>query len=334
MSRTSSSVTRPSSASTRPSSPGLRVSGATREPRFSPISGTPAPVPERRGVPFRAIFLVIGILLVSSVIGGGYYFAPLEDRVRSPLHPWLRPSGYVGQSAGILSLLIFFFLWLYPLRKKYRWLSFTGTMAQWLDGHVGVALILPFLAAVHASWRFEGLIGLGYLSMLVVALSGIAGRYLYVHIPRSAGGLELSAEEIAAERQGLVAEIAKATGLATAQVDAVLRSDPTPCDGLGVFGTLKRMVRDDVARWRSARALRRLCDSQYGVLRPDRKTVRRVLRLARKEMSLTQQARMLSATQRLFRFWHVAHRPFAITALVAVMVHVGVVVAMGATWFW
>jgi hypothetical protein len=94
------------------------------------------------------------------------------------------------------------------------------------------------------------------------------------------------------------------------------------------------MVRDDMARWRSARALRRLCDSQYGAIRPDRRTVRRVLRLARKEMSLTQQARMLAATQQLFRFWHVAHRPFAITALVAVLVHVGVVVAMGATWFW
>jgi len=286
------------------------------------------------GVPFRAVFVTIAILLASSVIGGSYYFAPLDERARSPLHPYLRPSGYVGQTAGILSLLIFIFLWLYPLRKKYRWLSFTGTMANWLDGHIGVALILPFLAAVHASWRFEGLIGLGYLSMIVVCLSGIAGRYLYVHIPRSATGLELSAEEIAAERQGLVGEIAEATGLQAAQVDAVLQSDPAPCEGLGFIETLKRMARDDLARWRSARALRRLCDSQYGAIRPDRRTVRRVLRLARKEMSLTQQARMLAATQRLFRFWHVAHRPFAITALVAVMVHVAVVVAMGATWFW
>jgi hypothetical protein len=328
-------MSRPSLTVKRPSSPGLRTSGAIAAVRPSPAGGTPAPGPtERGGVPFRAVFTVIGILLVSSVIGGGYYFAPLEDRARSPLHQWLRPSGYVGQTAGILSLLIFLFLWLYPLRKKYRWLAFTGTMAKWLDGHVGVALILPFLAAVHASWRFEGVIGLGYLSMLVVAASGIAGRYLYVHIPRSATGLELTAEEIAAERQGLVGEIAKATGVAAAQVEAVLRSDPTPCDGLGFFGTLKRMVRDDFARWRSARALRRLCDSQYGALRPDRRTVRRVLRLAHKEMSLTQQARMLAATQRLFRFWHVAHRPFAITALVAVLVHVGVVVAMGATWFW
>ncbi len=285
-------------------------------------------------MPFRAVFTCIGILVASSVVGGGYYFAPLEARARSPLHAWLRPSGYIGQTAGIVSLLIFFFLWLYPLRKKYRWLGFTGTMARWLDGHVGLALILPFLAAVHASWRFEGVIGLGYLSMLVVALSGIAGRYLYVHIPRSATGLELTAEEIAAERQGLIGEIAKATGLPAPQVESVLRSDPSPCEGLGVLGTLRRMATDDLSRWRAARALRRACESTYGAIRPNRKTVRRVLKLAHKEMALTQQARMLAATQRLFRYWHVAHRPFAITALVAVLVHVGVVVAMGATWFW
>jgi hypothetical protein len=289
---------------------------------------------ERHGVPFRTVFVVIGLLLAGSLIGGSYYFAPLSDRARSPLHAWLRPSGYVGQTAGILSLLIFLFLWLYPLRKKYRWLSFTGTMARWLDGHVGFALVLPVLAAVHASWRFDGLIGLGYLSMLVVAASGIVGRYLYVHIPRSATGLELSAEEIALERQDLIGQIATATGLPALQVERLLHSDPSPCEGLGLLGTLRRMALDDLSRWRSARALRRACDAQYGALRPDRRTLRRVQRLARKEMSLTQQARMLAATQRLFRYWHVAHRPFAVTALVAVLVHVGVVVAMGATWFW
>lgn len=300
-----------------------------------PSGGFPAPPrAEQKGVPFRAVFVTIGILVASSVVGGGYYFAPLEDRARSPWHPWLRPSGYVGQTAGIISLFIFIFLWLYPLRKKYRWLGWTGTMARWLDGHVGLALILPFLAAVHASWRFEGVIGLGYLSMIVVALSGIAGRYLYVHIPRSATGLELNAEEIAAERQGLIAEIARATGLPVAQVEAVLQSDPTPIEGAGILGTFKRMLTDDFARWKAARALRRACESTYGAIRPNRKTVRRILQLAHKEMSLTQQARMLAATQRMFRYWHVAHRPFAITALVAVLVHVGVVVAMGATWFW
>ena len=60
----------------------------------------------------------------------------------------------------------------------------------------------------------------------------------------------------------------------------------------------------------------------------------RVVHLASREISLAQQARMLDATQRVFGYWHVAHRPFAVTALVAVVIHVAVVVAVGATWFW
>jgi hypothetical protein len=49
-------------------------------------------------------------------------------------------------------------------------------------------------------------------------------------------------------------------------------------------------------------------------------------------MALSQQIRMLDQTNRVFRFWHAAHRPFAATAFLAVAVHVIVVVALGATW--
>jgi hypothetical protein len=51
-------------------------------------------------------------------------------------------------------------------------------------------------------------------------------------------------------------------------------------------------------------------------------------------MALAQQAAMLDGAQRIFRWWHVAHRPFAVTALVAVLLHVAVAVAMGQTWFY
>ena len=44
-------------------------------------------------------------------------------------------------------------------------------------------------------------------------------------------------------------------------------------------------------------------------------------------------ATMLDATHDVFRYWHVVHRPVALAALVAVLVHVGVVIVMGATWF-
>jgi hypothetical protein len=307
------------------------------------VSGRTSPEPQlpserrrevRRRPSSKPVWVATILLAGFSIFAFPYYSLPIAQRVRSPWHPWLSPSGYIGQSAGLVALSIFLFLWLYPLRKKWRWLAFTGSMARWLDVHVAAALVLPLMAAVHASWRFDGIIGLGFWSMMVVCLSGVVGRYLYVRIPRSQSGLELGAEELAAERRALLTQLAGRTGLRAEDIERLLGSEPAPCEGLGVGGTLARMVRDDLTRWRAARALRRMCEALPSGRRPSRRTIRAIVRLARREMSLTQQARMLEATHRVFRYWHIAHRPFAVTALVAVTVHVGVVVAMGATWFW
>jgi hypothetical protein len=315
----------------------LGGSGAAAPP--AKPAGKPSAVPETIPITKRAgselgwVFAVIGLMLLGSALASSYYLAPLSEKVRSPLHPWLRPSGYVGQTAGILAVLIFIFLWLYPLRKKFRWLEWTGVMSKWLDVHVSLALIIPFLGAIHAAWKFEGLIGLGYWSMIVVCLSGVVGRYLYVHIPRGATGMELTAEEISTERRELIAAVAANSGLPMAQVEAVLRSDPVPIEGAGFLKTLALMVQDDLVRRRAGRALRRLVKRTAGA-KLSHTAVNEVVKLASREMALTQQARMLAATQRIFRFWHVAHRPFAMAALVAVLVHVGVVVGLGMTWFW
>jgi hypothetical protein len=290
---------------------------------------------ERTGARRTSRILLLGALLLAAVTvaGASYYFAPIGERVRSPLHAWLKPSGVVGQAAGLLALLIFLSLWLYPLRRRFRWLAFTGSMSRWLNVHVALALLLPLLAAVHASWRFRGLIGLGYAAMLTVWMSGLVGRYLYARIPRGKTGLELSAEEMARSRHALLAEIARRAHLPAADVQTVLGEDPWPCEGLGVWATLRQFVRDDIARWRAARALAAASARRAG-RRLDRHTLRRLRRLARREMALMQQARLLGATQRVFRFWHVVHRPFAIAALAAVLVHVAVAVLMGATWLW
>jgi hypothetical protein len=276
--------------------------------------------------------MVAGLVLVN-LLGLPYYRLALSDRVRSSLHPWFKPSGYIGQTAGLLALAMFLFLWLYPLRKKYRWLAFTGAVGRWLDVHVTVALVLPLLLVIHASWRFDGLIGLGFASILVVCASGVVGRYLYTRIPRSRSGIELNIEEVAAERRSLVTVIATCTGLNPLEIERSLNRSARPYTGLGVLATLRRMVTDDFARWRIARELTRTWSQQQGS-RIDRDAIRKAVALASREMALTQQSRMLAATHQVFRYWHVAHRPFALTALGAVMIHVAVVLLLGVTWLW
>jgi hypothetical protein len=254
--------------------------------------------------------------------------------VRSPLHPWLKSSGYIGQSAGLLALAMFLFLWLYPLRKKFRWLSFTGAIARWLDAHVIAALGLPLLVAVHAAWRFGGVIGLGFWSMMLVWLSGLVGRYLYTRIPRSRAGVELTREEIAARRATLLVQISRHSGLDHATIDTALQPAVASARRTGIWGTLTRMIADDFARWAAERRLRKAWQARGRRGSMDKIAVRLVLRMVRQEVKLAQQVRMLDATHAVFRYWHVFHRPVAIAALLAVVIHVAVVVALGATWLW
>lgn len=279
------------------------------------------------------MLVILSTLAFVNAAGFPYYRLSLAERVRSPLHLWLRPSGAIGQSAGIFALVIFFFLWLYPLRKKYRSLAFTGTVARWLDIHIVAAIGLPLLVAIHASWRFDGLVGLGYFAMLVVCASGIVGRYLYVRIPRSRSGVASTREEVAIERRTLITDIAADTGLDPFVVERTL-SVSGSAGSTGIARTLLHLLSDDITRWRLTRALRRKLADARGGQELDRDTLDRVVHLASREISLAQQLRMLDATKRVFGYWHVAHRPFAVTALVAVLIHVAVVVAVGATWFW
>lgn len=274
------------------------------------------------------------MLLATNVAGARYYLLPIIERVRSPLHPLLKSSGLVGQTAGIIALAIFVFLWLYPLRKKWRRLAFTGSVGRWMEVHIIAALALPLLLTIHAAWRFAGVIGLGFWAMMVVCASGIVGRYLYVRIPRSRTGAELSLEEVAGQRRGLVQQIVETTGLAFHEVQALLptdtaRSAPTPTRAI------RMMLVNDLARWQTRREIRRRWRALEGrTTSLDRRTIDDVANLVAREMALAQQVALLNATHRIFRWWHVAHRPIALTALIAVIIHVAVVVAVGATWFW
>jgi hypothetical protein len=274
---------------------------------------------------------IITVLLTIGTVGSSYYLLPLRARVRDPLHAWLKPSGIVGQTAGFVTLALFLFMWLYPIRKRSRLLAGRGAMSGWLDVHILAGLTIPWVGALHAGWRFEGLIGLGYAAMVIVCVSGIVGKYLYARIPRSRAGVELSLEQVESERSALVTRIAAALGVPAQEVQRTLAEFAPAEASRGTFGALLAMATADIQRWRASAALRRRWGAAAG-RRLERAALREVVRLARRQIAVTQELRMLDATHRVFRYWHVAHLPFAITAFVAVLIHVAVAVAMGMTW--
>lgn len=278
--------------------------------------------------------LLVGVTLAASAAGLPYYMAPIAERVRHPMHVWLKPSGYIGQSAGLLALALFLFMWLYPMRRRIPRLAHVGRITRWLEIHIAAGLLLPVIGAVHAAWRFNGLIGLGYAAMLTVSLSGIVGRYLFNRIPRHRSGIELGLGEIEQAMRRSIDRIAAISGIDARQLEQEVACLVDVRPATSIPGIAISLLRQDLARFRAGPALRRRL-SAYRTSAPiDRATMRRIVRLVRRQIAMTQQARMLQATQRVFRFWHVAHLPFAVTALVAVLIHVGVAVVLGVTWLW
>lgn len=312
--------------------PRRRVRPVEQTPPALEESGSATPV-RKGGLP--AVFpLALMFVVAVNLLGAPYYLLPIQQRVRHSYHAWFSPSGPIGQTAGVVAFLLFLFLWLYPLRKRVRWMALTGSVSRWLDYHIAAGLMIPLLGATHAAWRFQGLIGLGYGAMFVVCLSGAVGKYVYIRIPRSRAGVDLSLEQAERERERLLGELARSTGLSIETLSGLLEPEKIPSGGTSIPGALLRMVRDDRERRQAIRALEKRWRRDHAGTRGDRRLLRRSLRLARREMALTQQIQMLDATQRVFKFWHAAHLPVAITALLAVTIHVGVVVALGATWFW
>ncbi|HEU4725889.1 MAG TPA: hypothetical protein VFU59_11435 [Candidatus Eisenbacteria bacterium] len=291
--------------------------------------------PSPRTISPDAIAIACALLLPAAVTawGASYYFASAGDRVRHPLHALLKPSGDLGQGFGWLGLGLFLFMWLYPIRKKLGAAFALGSVATWMRIHTVVGLSLPLLLAVHAGWRFRGVIGLGYVAMLVVSASGIIGRYLYGRIPRSRAGLELSRDDIAGRRRALVTEISAMLRLDPREVEGALAPLEESPSVSGVAGTFRRLMLDDWRRGRLVGELRRRWKRLAADDRSaDARAVARAVALAKEEIRLGQQLRVLEATQRVFRYWHVAHRPVSVTALLAVLIHVGVAIAMGQTW--
>lgn len=302
---------------------------AVAMPKKSSAPGRQSRAP-RSASPGRVILIPTLVLVAVAVCGAPYYLASSAEKLRHPLHAWFRASGYVGQSAGILTFAGFLFMWLFPMRKRARHATWAGPVPKWLNVHIGVGLMLPLIGAIHAGFRVGGVIGLGYIAMLIVCASGIVGRYLYVRIPRSRSGVELGLGEVAAQQRALIGELSEASGISVFELQEILQVRSTPAR-VGMWAAFVQMAGDDLARGRAIRRLRARMRTSGGHV--DAGRLHNVMALARRQMSLAQQARLLNVTQSIFRHWHAAHLPVAITAVIAVTIHVVVVIAMGATWF-
>jgi hypothetical protein len=173
--------------------------------------------------------------------------------------------------------------------------------------------------------------------MVVVALSGFIGRYLYTRIPRTLQATELSVGEIDAENNALTAELARQNVLDPDQLGSLLDVPSSQeVRQMGLMTVLWTLTLLDLKRPFRVSALRRRVLSAGeristlgGLFASRHPELEAVIANARRQAGLRTKIAFLDRIRQMFHLWHVIHRPFSISFAALVLVHIGVVVTMG-----
>lgn len=286
---------------------------------------------------FLAWMLALAVVLVIGGYGYDYYSLGAAQRPFSPKHEILRPSGSIGIKLGMLGVLMFFLIYLYPLRKKWGWLGRQGNSRHWLDFHIVLGTTAPIIIAFHSSFKFGNIAGMAFWSMLMVTLSGFVGRYLYSQIPRSLNAAELTMKEIQDKEAALKKELAEQRANFGFSVEALYQlpsaadvaKTPSIISLLSMFFIdFKRPFRTSFVRLRQAGFLAWVF-SFFGLLPTRDHGLERAIRVAKTEAKLSKSILFLSRTQRIFQLWHVIHRPFSYAFAILAIVHIALALYMG-----
>ena len=284
-----------------------------------------------------AYLLAILGTLVLLVYGFSYYWSSPEQRALSPKHDYLKPSGTIGLRLGMFGFLLFLFIFLYPLRKKWAWLGRQGSSRRWLDFHVLLGLLAPVVITFHSSFKFSGIAGVAYWIMVVVALSGVVGRYIYAQIPRSLTSAELSLQEAQEQSLRLTAQL-KTTGiLSQRDIDGLLRlPNLKQVESISMLGALAKMLAFDIGFplrvWRLRQKMlwsQRRWWSLVGVGRTENAVLERAIATAREQTLLAKKILFLSKSHRMLHLWHIIHRPFSYSFAVLASIHVILMLMLG-----
>lgn len=226
---------------------------------------------------------------------------------------WIDPEHGLGYALGIVGGTLMIVLLAYPLRKRATTkLRAAGSIGFWFRFHMLLGLLGPLAILYHSRFSWGALnsaVALG--AMIVVAGSGLVGRFFYSRVHRGYSGRKL---ELRALRQDMDAMLA---GMAIGS-----RSGQSLLDQLQPFED--RALRAGANFWTSARAViglgveTRLCERRLAGRLPEsaaRQTMTDFFEAVRRTAEF-------AFYDRLLRLWHLLHLPLFILLVASAVLHI------------
>jgi hypothetical protein len=245
---------------------------------------------------------------------------------------WYTPGDDVGYYLGLTGGVMMLLLLTYPLRKYLQAFRNLGPVRNWFSFHMFLGVAGPVLVIAHSTFLLKSTNAtVAFICMLMVASSGIIGRFIYVRIHRGLHGEKLNFKELQTaagfesdemhSKLHFVPEVEKR--LTQFQTYALAEDLGFARSALRLFtlGTRRR-----ITYARCAAELRRVMRERAELRQWDRDKLRRRLgratRLVDEFLVSVQKVSQFDMYDRMFRLWHVAHVPLVYLLVLSGIAHV------------
>lgn len=242
------------------------------------------------------------------------------------------PLNGVGYWLGIVGASLMAILLLYPVRKRIRFLKFLGATRHWFRMHMIFGVLGPLLILYHCNFQLGSLnSNVALVCTLLVAGSGLVGRYLYTKIFADLEGHKRSLQDMTARAELSAEQRTRTAALAPHLVERMNRFDRLVLAPPGGFlaslalpaklAVTTRLGYLQLA-WHARREVRSKAE-RAGIGKEQRRSVQRaVCRLIATHLRRVRRVAEFHSYERMFSIWHVFHLPFFYILIVTALVHV------------
>ena len=278
-----------------------------------------APAAEPRRVRWPLVWTV----LVAALLAWGS---------QAHLERYINPKGGLGYGMGIAGGSMMVLLLLYSARKRFTWLRWMGALPAWFEFHMVLGVVGPILILFHSNFHLGAAnSNVALFSMLLVAGSGVVGRYIYTRLHARLDGHEDTLEQLKGVGERLDSQttsIALLPGLLEAIEAVEKRWIVAPRGGLArlahlLTGALRMARARHLVRRAIRTAVAQAVRSGSPTLALHAPRIAQVARAyAYRRLDAGRRIGEYQLYSQLFSLWHVLHIPLFFILLIAGLVHV------------
>jgi hypothetical protein len=242
------------------------------------------------------------------------------------------PGDDTGYWVGVTGAVMMLLLLLYPLRKYVRFAHNWGSIKVWFWLHIILGVLGPLLILLHSNFRTNSLnAAVALYSMVVVAGSGVVGRFIFQRINRGLQGeqtdLQTLTRNAGLDQEDARSRLAFAPGVEQRLKDFAQTEKDTKQGWVPNFRAVFWLPVLQYLTYRQCAAeldalLPKMAASQNWSKQDLKRRRFRAKKTVAHYLNSVVGTSQFAAYSFLFSLWHVAHIPFVYVLVVTTLVHV------------